>query len=104
MNDLTSKQRAFLRSLAQRLKPVVHIGSGGVTDAVVRSVEDALRTRELLKARVLEGAPETVRATADQLARRLPGVHVPVTTGRTIVVYRAFAENPEIELPRASAR
>ena len=103
MSDLTSKQRAHLRSLAQKLKPVVHIGSGGVTDAVVLSFEDALRTRELVKARVLEGAPETVRATADELARRIADVQIPLTTGRTIVVYRSFAENPEIKLPRATA-
>lgn len=99
MSSLTSKQRAHLRSLAHRLKPVVHIGNEGVTDAVIRSVEEALNTRELLKARVLDGAPEDVRSTAHQLAERLPGVEVPMTTGRTIIFYRAFPEEPEIKLP-----
>ena len=101
MSKLTSKQRAFLRSLAHKLKPVVHIGSDGVTDAVVRSVEEALSARELLKARVLDGAPEDPEATAALLAERLPGVLIPLTTGRTFVVYRPFPDDPEIQLPGA---
>ncbi len=102
VTKLTSKQRAFLRSMAHKLKPVVHIGSDGVTDAVVRSVEEALNSRELLKARVLENAPDDAKATAAKLVERLPGVTVPLTTGRTLVIYRPFAEDPEIKLPKAT--
>ena len=99
MNELTSKQRAFLRSLAHKLKPVVHIGSDGVTDAVVRSAEEALSSRELLKARVLDGAPEDARASGQLLAAKLEGAQIPLATGRTFVVYRPFLEDPEIKLP-----
>lgn len=99
LSSLTSKQRAHLRALAHRLKPVIHVGAEGVTNAVVKSVEEALRSRELLKARVTDGAPEDTRTTARQLAERLPGALIPLTTGRTFVVYRPFAENPEIQLP-----
>ena len=101
MSELTSKQRAFLRKLAHRLKPVVHVGGEGVTSALLASVEDALSTRELLKVKVLGAAPEKARTTADQISARLQDVHVPQTIGRTIVLYRRHPESPEIELPTA---
>jgi RNA-binding protein len=85
--------------LAHKLDPVVHIGTGGVTDAVVTSVEEALSSRELLKVRVLDRAPEDAKTTARQLEARMADVQVPLTTGRTFVLYRAFAEEPEIKLP-----
>ena len=50
--------------------------------------------------KVLEGAPENPRTTADQLAARIVGAQVPQTIGRTIVLYRAHPEEPEIRLPR----
>ena len=99
MNELTSKQRAHLRSLAHRLKPVVHVGTDGVTPAVVASVEDALKNRELLKVKVLEGAPVDVREAADTLTARIPDSHIPQVIGRTLVLYRPDPEEPEIRLP-----
>ena len=99
MSPLTSKQRAHLRSLAHNLKPILHVGTDGVTEAVVESVAEAFNTRELMKVKVQQGAPEDVRTTADQLAARLIDVEVPQTIGRTIVLYRPDPENPEIELP-----
>lgn len=97
--QLSSKQRAHLRALAHKLKPVVHVGSDGVTDAVVKSAEEALSSRELLKAKVRDGAPEDTATTARQLAERLPGALVPLTTGRTFVLFRPSPENPVIQLP-----
>jgi RNA-binding protein len=101
MSDLTSKQRAFLRRLAHKLKPVVHVGGDGVTRALLASVEDAFKTRELLKVKVLDTAPKKARASADQIAAGLEGVRIPQTIGRTIVLYRRHPENPEIKLPGA---
>ncbi len=100
MSPLTSKQRAHLRSLAHHLKPVLQVGAEGVTDAVLRSVEEAFNTRELLKVKVLEGAPEGARETADRIVAALEGVEVPQTIGRTVVLYRPFPEEPDIVLPR----
>jgi len=99
MTELTSKQRAHLRSLAHHLKPVVHVGSDGVTDALLKTVEEAFNTRELLKVKVLEGAPQGPRETADRIVAALEGVHVPQTIGRTVVLYRPHPEEPEIVLP-----
>lgn len=100
MSPLTSKQRAHLRSLAHSLKPVLQIGAEGVTDAVLRSVQEAFNTRELLKVKVLENAPEGARETADAIVAALDGVDVPQTIGRTVVLYRPFPDEPEIVLPR----
>jgi RNA-binding protein len=99
MAELTSKQRAHLRSLANHLKPILQVGTEGVSDAFLGSLREAFRTRELLKAKVLEAAPEGARETADAIVERLPGVHVAQTIGRTIVLYRRHPEKPEIQLP-----
>lgn len=68
---------------------------------MVENVRDALNTRELLKVKVLEAAPENARDTGDALARRIPGAHVVQVIGRTVVLYRRHPEKPEIQLPRA---
>lgn len=102
MSDLTSKQRAQLRSLAHSLKPIVHVGAEGVTQAVLASIQEAFNTRELLKVKVLEAAPDDARITGERIARALDEVHVPQTIGRTVVLYRPFPENPEI-FPRRSS-
>ena len=100
MTSLTSKQRAHLRSLAQRLKAILHVGKEGITDTLVRTTTEAFNTRELLKVRVLESSPEDVQATAQELVARVEGTHLVQVIGRTIVLYRRHPENPEIILPR----
>lgn len=97
---LTSKQRAFLRSRAHGLQPVVHVGSAGVTDAVVQSLLEAFHTRELLKVRIQDGAPDDAWDTADRLVERVEGAEVAQTIGRVVVLYRPFPDEPEIRLPR----
>jgi RNA-binding protein len=93
---LTSKQRAHLRSLAHHLKPVLMIGKEGTGAATVTAIEEALRTRELIKVKVLETAPAAVGEVATQIAERVPGVEVAGTIGRTAILYRPHPEKPEI--------
>ena len=100
MADLTSKQRAQLRSLAHPLKPILQIGKEGVTDEVVRSVLEALQNRELIKIKVLEGAPLDVREGGSEVAAQVTGAQVVQTIGRTFVLYRRHPEKPEILLVR----
>lgn len=99
MSGLTSRQRAFLRSQAHSLKPVVQVGMDGLTPAVVASLLEAFNTRELLKVKVLEGAPEDARTTAQRLLEAVPGVQVPQVIGRTVVLFRPFPEEPVLVLP-----
>lgn len=99
MTELTSKQRAHLRALAHHLKPIVHIGADGLTDATLTSILEAFNTRELMKVKVLESAPEKARDTGDAIVARLEGVHLAQTIGRTVVLYRRHPDKPEIRLP-----
>jgi RNA-binding protein len=101
--QLSSKQRAHLRSLANHLKPVVQVGMEGVTPSLLRSVEEAFNTRELLKVKLQEAAPHTARDTGDRIAEELEGVQIAQTIGRTLVLYRRHPDTPEIRLPRSSA-
>jgi RNA-binding protein len=100
MTNLTSKQRAHLRKLAHRLKPLVLVGGEGVTPAVLSSVREAFNTRELLKVKLQESAPLDVRDAAKAVADALDDVHPVQTIGRTIVLYRPHPDDPEIVLPR----
>ena len=100
MAQLTARQRAHLKSLAHALKPVVHVGKEGVTATVLGTLNDAFRTRELLKVKVLEAAPASARDTASEIEAGVSDVNVVQTIGRTIVLYRRHPEKPEIKLPR----
>jgi RNA-binding protein len=100
VDRLSSRQRAHLKSLAHPLKPILQIGREGVTAAVAKTVEDAFHNRELLKVKVLEGAPDEPRAVADGLIAVVEGAHVVQVIGRTLVLYRRHPQKPEIVLPR----
>lgn len=95
---LKGKQARYLRSLAHALKPVVMVGSAGLTDAVERKVDAELENHELIKVKVLEGAPLSAKEAAVLLEARL-GALVAQVIGRTVVLYRQRAEDPEIVLP-----
>lgn len=99
MESLTARQRAHLKSLAHPLKPLFQIGREGVTANVAGTIASALETRELLKVKVLEGAPVSAREAADELAGQVEAMHVVQVIGRTIVLYRRHPEKPEIRLP-----
>lgn len=97
---LTSKQRAYLRGLANPLTPILHAGKGGVSDTMIRQADNALTARELIKGRVLETAPAAPSETAAQIAAAVNAEVVQVV-GRTFVLYRRNDREPVIELPRA---
>ena len=96
--SLSSKQRATLRGLAHGAKVLLHIGKEGDTDSGVAAASEALRTRELLKIRVLETAPDVPRAIGEALAAAIDGAAFVAATGRTVVLYRAHPETPVIRL------
>ena len=68
--ELTSKQRAQLRGLANDIDTIVQVGKDGIGDNLVKQVSDALEARELIKGRVLENSMLTAREAAEQLAAR----------------------------------
>lgn len=95
---LTPKQRAQLRSLAHPLKPILHVGKDGLTEAVLQSILEAFNSRELLKIKVQSAAPLSAAEAGAEIAARLPEVEHVQTIGRTVVLYRRHPEKAEIEL------
>ena len=87
MGDLTSKQRAQLRALANPLEPIVHIGKGDLNDNLVKQADDALEARELIKCRVLETSEYTPREAAEALGKATRSEVVQVI-GTKFILYR----------------
>ena len=85
--ELTSKQRAQLRAMANGLDTILQIGKEGVSDSVVRQADEALEARELIKCRVLENALLTARVACQELAKRTRSEGVQVI-GTKFVLYR----------------
>lgn len=96
---LTSKQRAYLRGLANTEEPILHAGKGGISDALLKQADDALAARELIKGKTLETAPASARETAEEIAGAVNAEVVQVV-GRTFVLYRQNAKEPRIKLPQ----
>lgn len=70
--ELTSKQRAQLRGLANSIDTIVHIGKDGIGENLTKQADDALEARELIKCRVLENSMLTAREAADALGQVTP--------------------------------
>ena len=85
--DLTSKQRAQLRGLANGIDTIVHIGKDGIGENLTRQANDALEARELIKCWVLENSMLTSREAAEELARATRSEVVQVI-GTKFVLYR----------------
>ena len=94
---ITSKQRAYLRGLANGIPAIMQIGKGGVGDNLIKTVSDALEARELIKLTVLENSMETPREVADTLADAT-GADVVGVVGKKIILYRESVNNKKIEL------
>ena len=85
--ELSSKQRAYLRSLSNDLDVIVHIGKDGIGDNLVKQANDALEARELIKCRVLENSMLTAREACDELSALTRSEQVQVI-GTKFVLYR----------------
>lgn len=95
---ITTKQRAYLRSLANGIETIMQIGKGGITENLVKTVSDALEARELIKLSVLETAPFTPKECMAELTEALNCEAVQVI-GRRVVLYRESVDNKKIFLP-----
>ena len=101
--ELTGKQRAQLRAMANELEPIVHIGKGGITDNIVTQMNDALKARELVKGRVLENSLLTAREACDRLAATCRAEPVQVI-GSKFVLYKRNEQKPKIELVKKAKK
>lgn len=94
---MTSKQRAYLRSLASEQQAIIQIGKDGITENVEKTVDDALEARELIKITVLETCEDTAREAAESLAETT-GAQVVTVIGRKVVLYRESKKHKKIDL------
>ncbi len=95
---LTSKQRAYLRSLGNSMDPVFQIGKGGITEELITQLDNVLEKRELIKVRVLKNCPELPEELAEQAGHAL-NADVVQKIGRNFLLYRESLENVVLELP-----
>lgn len=96
---MTSKQRAYLRSLANNIDAVFQVGKNGISDNFINQINDALEARELIKISVLETAPEEILEIANILANSTRS-EIVQTMGSKITLYRAREKNSKIILPK----
>ncbi len=100
---ITTKQRAYLRSLAVSEDTIIQVGKEGVSANLIASVSEALRARELVKGKVLENSLLTAREAIDALAAACRAEQVQVIGGK-FVLYKRNEQSPRIELPKAPKR
>lgn len=96
---LTSKQRAFLRGLANQLTPVYQIGKSAITDGMIKGISDCLESKELIKIHVLQNCDYSAKELSNELAEATSSDVVSVV-GSKIVLYRESKtkKNNKIEL------
>ncbi len=94
---LNSKQRAYLRSLANSIDTVLMVGKGGLDEQVYHSADQAITARELIKGKVLESCEMSVREAADTIAKNI-GADVVQVIGSKFVLYRKNEDEPKIKL------
>ena len=92
---MNSKDRAYLRSLANTISPIIQVGKIGVNDKLIKQVDDALEARELIKINVLETSPLEADEIAVQIAEKVNCTVVQVL-GRKITLYRKRVKDSKI--------
>ncbi|MBQ8264953.1 MAG: YhbY family RNA-binding protein [Oscillospiraceae bacterium] len=100
---LTSKQRAYLRSLAMSEDTIIIIGKGGITENVITQVRDALKARELVKGKVLETSLLSAKEACEELAEVCKAQQVQ-SIGSKFVLYKRNETDPKIELPKTKKK
>src|SRR5659263_100825 len=96
---INSKQRGYLRALANTMDAILQVGKGGINDNLIKHVNEALEARELIKMTVLNNSAESPSDICGQIAAATNAETIQVI-GKKIVLYRESVENKTIELPR----
>lgn len=95
---ITSKQRAYLRSLGASLSPIFQIGKGGITEETLHQLENALQARELIKVCVLENSGYTAREASDAVCAAI-GCEAVACLGSKFLLYKESEKKKRIVLP-----
>ena len=103
MLSITIEKRRALRAEAHALSPVVMIGNAGLTDAVIKEIENALNTHELIKIRALSGEKETREAMLNEVCERIKAAPVQLI-GKMLVIYRPTNKKQDPSIGTAKAK
>jgi len=95
---ITSKQRAYLRKLANTLEPIFQIGKGGISETLIKQLNDALEARELIKIHLLDTSFLDTKETCNELARLTKSEPIQAI-GSKLTLYRESVDKKRIELP-----
>lgn len=98
---LTSKQRAFLRGLANKETAIMQVGKGGINENFIKNVNDALEKREIIKIHVLENSLMDTREVCTEVCE-MSGAEPVQVIGSKFVIYKESKENKTIVLPKAN--
>ena len=93
---MTSKQRAYLRGIANTIEPIFQVGKGGLTDNLITQLSDALEARELIKITVLKNAPDYAKDVASEIAEATKSEIIQVI-GNKITLFRKRKEKSKYE-------
>lgn len=94
---MNSKDRSYLRSLANTLEPIFQIGKGGISDNLIKQIDEALEARELIKITVLETSPITAKDASIIISQKTRSTVVQVM-GRKITLYRKNLKESNINI------
>ena len=96
--NLTSKQRAYLKSKAQTIDPILQIGKSSVTTELVTSVAEAIEKRELIKLHILQNCDDDAKEIANTIAERTQSTVVQII-GKKIVLFKQKKKDSAYTLP-----
>ena len=96
---LTGKQKSYLKGLSHNMQPIIQIGKNGVNEMLVKTIEDALEARELIKVSVLQNCMEDPKTLAIDIADVLNAEVVQVI-GKTVIFYKQSRKKKQIILPK----
>lgn len=100
---LTSKQRAYLRGLANGIDTILYVGKGEINENIITQASDAIKARELIKGKVLENSAYSSREAAEIIADKTKSEVVQVI-GSKFVLYKKNADKPIIVLPKSKKK
>ena len=90
--ELRGKQKRFLRSKAHHLQPIFQVGKGGLNEAMITQIKEALEKRELIKITLLQNTDEIAEDVADVLKNQI-GCEIVQIIGRVVVLYKASSKD-----------
>ena len=97
---MTTKQRAYLKSLAMTMDPIFQIGKNSMTPELTKAIEEALTARELIKVSVLKNCMDDPRMLADMIAERTHAQVVQVICKKIVIYKEGKDKNKRIELEK----